>query len=216
MKIAKEKKSAVLESNAIHHRVDSLTGIVALSTIAISNIVPSRSSLDPVGGLLNSRLVIRAGWTNTMTSLVELADASVADDVKDTVRSVANETLHEVLSNDAETQEVSGTKAGQSYLLDIAVTVPNNLTIEQLSGVEGLIRQRVATKVRGSRRIRVRFVPLVAQDGDFMQEFVPPGISTSSTPNLDKHDHEHNDNTHKSPEHRKENGYRNGGLKKDM
>src|SRR6201994_1596460 len=118
MKIAKQRKSAVLESNAIHHRVDSLTGIVALSTIAISNIIPSLSSLDAVGGLLISWMVIRAGWGNTMTSLTELADASVPDEVKKTVYSVANQAVHEAFPSIAEAREVSGTKAGQNYFFD--------------------------------------------------------------------------------------------------
>src|ERR1700760_1349466 len=217
MKIAKQRKSAVLESNAIHHRVDSLTGIVALATIAISNIVPSLSSLDAFGGLLISWMVIRAGWTNTMTSLTELADASVAEDVKETVKSVTSQALREALQGDAEAREVSGTKAGQNYLLDIEVAVPNDLTIEQLSGAESLIRERVAKKVRGSRRIRIRFIPLEAQEGDFMHDFVPPGVNPLSTPEPEKYEHQHNeDNAHKTHEYPKENGYRNGNVKKDL
>src|ERR1700761_1677610 len=217
MKVARQRKSAVLESNAIHHRVDSLTGIVALATIAISNIVPSLSSLDAFGGLLISWMVIRAGWTNTKTSLTELADASVADDVKETVKSVTSKALREALHGAGETREVSGTKAGQNYLLDIEVAVPNDLTIEQLSGAESLIRERVAKKVRGSRRIRIRFIPLEAQEGDFMHDFVPPGFSTLSTPEPEKLEHELNeDNALTVHDHSKENGHHNGNIKKDL
>ena len=37
MKVARERKSSVLASNAVHHRVDSLTGIVTLFAILGAN-----------------------------------------------------------------------------------------------------------------------------------------------------------------------------------
>ena len=80
MKIARERKSAVLASNAVHHRIDSLTSIVALLTIGGAHVFTEASWLDPVGGLIISVMVIRAGWSNTMTSLLELADTSVDEE----------------------------------------------------------------------------------------------------------------------------------------
>jgi len=215
MKIAKERKSAVLESNAIHHRVDSLTGIVALSTIAISNIIPSLSSLDAVGGLLISYMVVRAGWANTMTSLTELADASIPAEMKTKVLTVAGRAISESLTSGAEARKVNGTKAGQNYYLDVTVTVPGDQTVEQLNKVETLIRERVATNVRGARRIRVRFVPGDAEQGEFTDEFVPPSVNALVTPEVEKvgehenHDHDHDDHKH-------EDSNVNGGGKKDL
>jgi cation efflux family protein len=206
MKVARERKSAVLESNAIHHRVDSLTGIVALATIAIANIAPSLSSLDAVGGLLISWMVIRAGWGNTLTSLNELADASVPDEVRDKVRSVAEVAVREALPFGAEAKEVSGTKAGQNYLFDVEVAVPSQETIEQLNKAECIIRERIAKNVRGARRIRVRFVALDAEKEDFMHEFISPSVSAMATPELEKYEH---GNGHG-------NGRANGKEKKDL
>jgi divalent metal cation (Fe/Co/Zn/Cd) transporter len=212
MKVARQRKSAVLESNAIHHRVDSLTGIVALATIAISNFIPSLSSLDAVGGLLISYMVVRAGWANTMVSLTELADASVADELKDKVRTVTDQAVREALPHiEARAREVSGTKAGQNYLLDIELVVPGDQTIEELNKVECLIRERVATMVRGAKRIRVRFVPSDVEGGEFMEEFIRPSITAMSTPELDEprlreQNHSHN-------RQHKPNG---GNIKKDI
>jgi divalent metal cation (Fe/Co/Zn/Cd) transporter len=207
MKVARERKSAVLESNAVHHRVDSLTGIVALATIAISNIAPALASLDAVGGLLISWMVVRAGWANTLTSLNELADASVPDEVRDKVRAVAEVAVGETLPHSAEARDVSGTKAGQNYLLDVEVAVPSQETIEQLNKAECIIRERIAKKVQGARRIRIRFVALEAEKEDFMQEFVSPSVSAMATPELEKADHE-DGRIH-------ENGRANGNGKKD-
>lgn len=48
MKIAEERKSSVLASNAVHHRIDSATSIVALIAILGSHIADNVSWLDPV------------------------------------------------------------------------------------------------------------------------------------------------------------------------
>lgn len=48
MKIAKERKSSVLASNAVHHRIDSATSVVALIAILGSHVADNVSWLDPV------------------------------------------------------------------------------------------------------------------------------------------------------------------------
>src|SRR2546423_7735372 len=93
MKIAKERKSSVLASNAVHHRIDSLTSIVALVTIGGAHIFTDASWLDPVGGLIISGMVIRAGWDNTLTSLLELADVTIDGQVKKAVRRAATKAI---------------------------------------------------------------------------------------------------------------------------
>lgn len=93
MRVAEERKSSVLASNAIHHRIDSLTSIVALCTIGGSYVFQDATWLDPVGGLLISLMVIRAGWGNTITSLLELADTTVDDDIKSSVHNAAAKAL---------------------------------------------------------------------------------------------------------------------------
>lgn len=203
MKVAKQRKSAVLESNAIHHRVDSLTGIVALATIAASNLYPALSSLDAVGGLLISWMVIRAGWGNTKIALTELADASISQEIKDKANAVADAAVREATSNGSHVRDVSGTKAGQNYLLDIEVIVPGDQTIEQLNKAETLIRERVGANVRGARRIRVRFVAADVEGTDLLNEFVPPSLSSMAKPEDDGHEHNHHD------------GHGNGHIKKD-
>ena len=80
MKVARERKSSVLASNAVHHRVDSLTGIVTLFAILGANFLQNAAWLDPVGGLLISLLVIKAGWGNTISALYELADKGIDEE----------------------------------------------------------------------------------------------------------------------------------------
>ncbi|KAK0748792.1 cation efflux protein [Apiosordaria backusii] len=93
MKVARDRKSSVLASNAVHHRVDSLTGIVTLLAILGANFLSNAAWLDPVGGLLISLLVIKAGFTNTLSALYELADRSIDEEVRSSVKKQVTKSL---------------------------------------------------------------------------------------------------------------------------
>ena len=200
MKIAKERKSAVLASNAVHHRIDSLTSIVALLTIGGAHVISNAAWLDPVGGLLISFMVIRAGWGNTMSSLLELGDITVDDDVKNSVRRAATKAikgdvksgLAGVAGGDAvEIKDVQGVKSGQNYLMDIELGVPSEWNVDQILAVETVVRERAGAKVRGVRRVKVRFTPLEKSSG-FSDEFIGADMSPRSSPEPeDEHDHTH-------------------------
>ena len=191
MKVAKERKSSVLESNAVHHRVDSLTGIAALLSIAVSNIFPTFAGMDSVGGLLISWLVVRAGWGNTYTSLVELADAGVDIEIKDKAQRAATKALEALGQAEVEVRKVQGIKAGQSYLLELELAVPRHWSVTQTHDVEDAVRKRIGEKVRGVRRVRIRFVPIESAE-DFEEEFISPSVSARSSPEPeDEHDHDH-------------------------
>lgn len=150
MKIARQKKSSVLASNAVHHRVDSLTAIVALVAIAGSNIFPSASWLDPVGGLLVAAMVVQAGAANTRAALEELADAGIDDEVKD-------EVTRKVVGTGEAVVSVDGIKSGQNYLLTITAAVDGGRTLQDLEAAEARIRLSVAS-LTGVWKVHVRFV----------------------------------------------------------
>lgn len=193
MKVAKERKSAVLASNAIHHRVDSWTGIVTLFVILGSNFLKDATWLDPVGGLLISFLVIKGGWGNTVSSLYELADRTIDDEVKNSVRKQVIKGLETVSeSHEVELLDVSGLKSGQNYLIDLELAVPGGWTIEDSREVESAVRTQVGGKVRGVRRVRVRFVPKdAAGEVSKFDEFISGSVSPESSPEPEEHDHSH-------------------------
>jgi divalent metal cation (Fe/Co/Zn/Cd) transporter len=179
MKVAKERKSSVLASNAVHHRVDSLTGIVTLFAILGANFLHNASWLDPVGGLLISLLVIKAGWGNTASSLYELADRSIDNEVKDSVRKSAIKAFNG--NTEVELREVQGVKSGQNYLVDLEISVPRTWTVEQTNAVEESVRERVGSKIRGVRRMKIRFVPKESE-ASFIDEFIPGDVSQRASP----------------------------------
>ncbi|KAH8894757.1 hypothetical protein GQ53DRAFT_642428 [Thozetella sp. PMI_491] len=193
MKVARERKSSVLASNAIHHRVDSWTGIVTLAVILGANFMTNAQWLDSVGGLIISLLVIKAGWGNTISSLYELADKSIDDDVKRSVRKQVQKSLEEVSSgSEVELRDVSGIKSGQNYLVDLELAVPNLWTVSDVREVEDAVRTRVGGKVRGVRKVRVRIVPK-EEDSEHFDEFIPGDVSPKSSPEPeDEHGEAHN------------------------
>ncbi|KAK3332508.1 cation efflux family protein [Cercophora scortea] len=200
MKVARERKSSVLASNAVHHRVDSLTGIVTLFAILGANFLQNAAWLDPIGGLLISLMVIRAGWGNTLSALYELADRGIDDEVKKAVRKQVARGLAEVSEgHEVELREVSGVKSGQNYLVDVEMAVPNLWTVEDVRGVEEAVRQQVGAKVRGVRKVRVRFVPREMEVGEGaggLDEFIPGDVSPRSSPEVEEEDKNGNGDGH--------------------
>jgi divalent metal cation (Fe/Co/Zn/Cd) transporter len=183
MKVAEERKSSVLASNAVHHRIDSLTSIVALFTIGGSYVFQDATWLDPVGGLLISLMVIKAGWGNTCTSLLELADTAVDEDVRASVEDATMKALSELEGgSDIKLRDVQGMKSGQNYLMDIELAVPGAWPISRSQTIEQSVRHIVGTGVRGVKRIKVRFIPVEQQELTFSDEFVAQDSSADPEP----------------------------------
>ncbi|KAI0013729.1 cation efflux family-domain-containing protein [Xylariaceae sp. FL0662B] len=201
MKVARDRKSSVLASNAVHHRVDSLTGIVTLAVILGANLMENAAWLDPVGGLLISLMVVKAGAENTLAALFELADRSIDDEVKGSIRKQAQRVFSDVTNgHEIELRGVTGVKSGQNYLVDLEVAVPRAWAIEDIGHVEDRIRTQVGAKVRGARRVRVRFLAKEAPDVPKFDEFISGDVSPRSSPEPEEpegeehHHHHHNGN----------------------
>jgi divalent metal cation (Fe/Co/Zn/Cd) transporter len=188
MKIAHKRKSSVLASNAMHHRVDSLTGIVTLAAILGANLLADAAWLDPVGGLLISLMIVKAGWTNTLSSLYELADQSIDAEIATAVRAAASHGLSTAVSatyqSDSEftaaVRDVQGTKSGQNLLLEVLVDVPAECTVQQTQQLAAGVRAAIAADVNGARRIAVRFSTQSSGDRRFLDEFLAASNPTDS------------------------------------
>ena len=214
MKIAQERKSSVLASNAVHHRIDSLTSIVALLTIGGAHVIADASWLDPVGGLIIAAMVIRAGWGNTRASLLELADVTVDSEIKEKIQKSANKALKGDKAkglagvehgSEAEIRDVQGVKSGQNYLIDLELAVPRNFTLQQTSKIEEAVRARIGSRIRGVRRVRVKFVSTADYNTTLAGDFISAEVSPRSSPepeSEDDHGHSHSSgNGHASHTH---------------
>lgn len=218
MKIAKERKSSVLASNAVHHRIDSLTSIVALVAIGGSHLFTGTTWLDPVGGLLVSLMVVKAGWGNTGAALLELADVGVDEDIRTSVRNAATKAISQTALDKGSNTDgvrignVQGVKAGQNYLMDVELVLPARWTIEEARRLEETVRKAIGSNVRGVRRVRMRFVPQANDVADFSNEFVGADAFSRSHPESDAggkdghdhdHDHDHDHNHHATSKNNK-------------
>lgn len=160
--------------------------------------------LDPVGGLIVSMMVIRAGWGNTRAALLELADVGIDADTKASVRKSALKATEtsttEFASNKIEVRDVQGVKAGQNYMIDIELGVPETLSLAELRPIEEAVRHKVGSQVRGVRRVKIRFVSNESQKPDFSDEFIGRDISPRTSPEPDDekeagHVHEHHEHS---------------------
>lgn len=187
MKIAKERKSSVLASNAVHHRIDSLSAIVALCAIGGAHFLNDASWLDPVGGLLVSMMVINAGWGNTRAALLELVDVGLDDEMKDLIRKSVDGALA-LRPERLGVRDVAGLKSGQNYLVELTIEVPVGTTVAGTSRIEEGLREVVGAGVRGVKRVKVRFV----EEGTVEQaEFVENAQALELEENHEHHDHDH-------------------------
>lgn len=127
-KIAIQSNSNVLMANAWHHRVDSLTSLVALVTITSGHFFGVQS-LDAVGGLIVSGLVIKAGGEGMVTAVKELCDQSLTS--KDPRFIEVHEAMEEVLS-----KTVSNNNSGKPYRIKKLTVLPSGPNLLAITTLE--------------------------------------------------------------------------------
>lgn len=173
MRVANRQKSSVLASNAIHHRVDSLTGLVTLFAILGANFLHDATWLDPVGGFIISLLVIKGGCGNTLSALNELADKSIEEEVKTSIKDNVIKTLEEIRHGSyVELQDIEGLKSGQNYLISLQLAVPPTWSVQTMAEIEKELREALGSKVQGVRRVQIRFVSKESESNSFHDEFI--------------------------------------------
>lgn len=153
-------------------------------------------------------MVVRAGWANTGQALLELADVGVGEEMKTSIhqaatraislyeRDVSSSSILESRESDLEVRGVQGIKAGQNYLIDIELAVPESWEMRRLRVVEDTVRSRVGSQVRGVRRVKIRMVPKECRVQEFSDEYIGVDTSSRSNPeseNETEHMDEHKD-----------------------
>lgn len=168
-KVAVETKSNVLMANAWHHRVDSLTSLVALVTIS-SGYLFNIHALDAVGGLIVSGLVVKAGADGMVTAIKELIDKSVpkTDPRYIQVQSVTDEVLSKLISNNNAKKpyrivDLTVMTSGPNMHANLVLEAPlqrwdNVLTIKEFEIVTDHLRSVLYKNIPALRRLNVEYV----------------------------------------------------------
>ncbi|KIL66275.1 hypothetical protein M378DRAFT_186084 [Amanita muscaria Koide BX008] len=160
-KVADDESSPVLLANAIHHRSDAYSSLVAFVAIIGSWLFP-KVPLDPIGGLLVSFVILRQGLDILVDSWRDLTDASVASSVKKSLE----KSLSPLLSTSSSPSRIPdclsiydlrARRAGAQMFVDLTVVVPATTTVECLSELE----EKIVAALKNARRevadVRVKF-----------------------------------------------------------
>lgn len=158
MKIAIEQRSELLKANAYHHRMDSLSSLVA--TFAIAGVwLGGWTWLDPVGGLLVALTILNAAWQTARGALTELADESIdsttrarlTTSLEDCVSTLDLKAVKHVLG-------VQGQKSGPNYLIKVALAVDSNLPVKSGNEIEDMVEKYMIEHVDGVKRCDVKLL----------------------------------------------------------
>lgn len=74
-RVAIRENSPVLYANAWHHRLDSMVSVVAVVSISLGQIYQA-AWLDPLGALMVSLLIVKAGWNPVTQAALELCGSA--------------------------------------------------------------------------------------------------------------------------------------------
>ena len=211
-KIAIQTKSNVLMANAWHHRVDSLTSLVALVTIT-SGYMFNIQSLDAVGGLIVSGLVIKAGTEGMLGSVKELIDRSLShvDPRYTDIENHILKSLNELISkNNAEKpydiKSLIILSSGPNLRLQVILEVPlqkwsNILDLSEFENVTEYLRSSLQEKFPDLKKIDIEFQEekkVASKETDIISFKEEKDVSSSySDSHFHLHTQEKSDTNHK-------------------
>ncbi|KAF4563379.1 hypothetical protein EYR36_003822 [Pleurotus pulmonarius] len=163
-KVADEERSPVLQANAIHHRSDAYSSVVALVAILGSWLIPALP-LDPIGGLIVAIVILRQGLGLLGGAWGDLTDASVSSRTRQSLF----KTLDPLISTSNSTtsdpfllaiRQIRARRSGSLMFVDLKVDVPGGLTIHESSSLEMKISQTLMKARKEIAEVNVQFRPI--------------------------------------------------------
>ncbi|KAG1815913.1 cation efflux protein [Suillus subaureus] len=184
-KVADEEHSPVLYANAIHHRSDAYSSVVALFAIIGSWLFPALP-LDPIGGdssflhclllspgLIVSFVILKQGLDLFGGAFTELTDAGISANSQ---RKLVH-ALNPLLSSPSPPSTAFGNgfhdttellairhlrakRAGSMMYVDLTADVPSNMSVLATSRLEVKISQTLKEARKEISEVRVKFHPV--------------------------------------------------------
>ncbi|PPQ79941.1 hypothetical protein CVT25_003013 [Psilocybe cyanescens] len=166
--VADEEKSPVLLANAIHHRSDAYSSLVAFFAILGTWFFPA-FPLDPIGGLIVSVVILRQGFGLLAGAWGDLTDASVSQRTRRSLSKVLEPLVNKSPSslNGNKTplppllsiHHLRARHAGSLMFVDLTAEVKGTITISQASALEEKIEQTLKAARKEITEVRVTFRP---------------------------------------------------------
>lgn len=176
-KVADEEHSPVLLANAVHHRSDAYSSVVALVAILGTWIFP-HIPLDPIGGLVVAMVILRQGLGILAGAYGDLTEASVSPSTKKTLLKSLQPLLSESQSSSSlqsstptsqdilvpsvlSIHDLRARWSGSVMFVDLTVGVDSALTVKETSELERRIGEVLKKARREVSDVRVQFRPVV-------------------------------------------------------
>ncbi|KAF8806412.1 mitochondrial iron ion transporter [Phlegmacium glaucopus] len=168
--VADEEKSPVLLANAIHHRSDAYSSIVAFFAILGTWLFPA-FPLDPIGGLLVSIIILRQGFELLKGAWADLTDASVSPRTRQSLTKILEPLVdksrthhqHDTNLNSCPSllsiQDLRARHSGSLMFVDLTAEVSGLVTIAQASTLEQKIARTLKNAKKEITEVRVTFKP---------------------------------------------------------
>ncbi|KAH7920069.1 cation efflux protein [Leucogyrophana mollusca] len=175
-KVADEERSPVLYANAIHHRSDAYSSIVALFAILGSWFFPALP-LDPIGGLLVSIVILQQGLSLFRGAFTELTDAGISTHSHAALQRVldpllsplhastphsSSNGLQDTIPRLISIRDLRAKRAGSLISVDLTADVPSALTVLATSELEEKITRTLKNARKEISEVRVKFNPVDA------------------------------------------------------
>ncbi|KAJ3541522.1 hypothetical protein NM208_g4576 [Fusarium decemcellulare] len=159
-RIAREHKSTVLASNAIHHRIDSLTEVVIIGVVLAAGAMQDTAWLDLVGGLCISLMAVRPAAEFALSALYELADRSVDDETRISILNLVSRALRKPrYAGAVDVVSLAGIKSGRLTIVDLELAVPQRWAVQEVICLEREIRSQMEAGMKSAWKIRFHVVP---------------------------------------------------------
>ncbi|KAJ6499222.1 mitochondrial iron ion transporter [Mycena sanguinolenta] len=160
-KVADQENSPVLLANAIHHRSDAYSSIVAFFAILGTWWLPSLP-LDPIGGLLVALVILKQGVGLLWGAWGDLTDAGVPLSTRKDVKHALEPLLASSASPSSSPsllaiRHLRGRSAGSLIFVDLTAEVPKTLTVHDASILEEEIARTLKAARKEVAEVRVKF-----------------------------------------------------------
>jgi len=146
MRIARRLRSKVLEANAWHHRTDALSSVVALVALLGSSM--GYHFLDPIGGLVVSGMIFKAGADIGLESVQDLADGNnhnskLKEEIKRLIKELAVNSGGEVTG----CHSIRTRRVGPEIFVDLCIFVDEKLTVSAAHNASERISQCIEASI---------------------------------------------------------------------
>jgi len=174
-KVADDEHSPVLYANAIHHRSDAYSSVVALIAIIGSWLFPALP-LDPIGGLLVSFVILKQGLDLFGGAFADLTDAGISENSHRKLVEALNPLLsspspspspssvagngHHATTELIAIRHLRAKRAGSLIYVDLTAVVSSHMTVSSTSELEEKISQTLKEARREVSEVRVKFHPI--------------------------------------------------------